>query len=80
MLVNLRAWYLLLKLLISLSNELSMISTLILFFPNLEKHNSMKIEKQMKPRAWYLLSLRLIKPTTRDEVFLSLYEAQDLVI
>ena len=33
MFVNLRAWYLLLKLAISLSNELGMISILVLFFP-----------------------------------------------
>jgi hypothetical protein len=32
MVTNLRAWYILLKLLVSLSNELGMVYTLILFF------------------------------------------------
>ena len=33
MFANLRAWYILLKLLVSLSNELGMVYTLTLFFP-----------------------------------------------
>ena len=61
---NLRAWYLVLKLLISLSNKLGMVYTIILlsligFRMTLScssrNHKSMEINKHIKPRSWYLL-------------------------
>ena len=61
MFANLRAWPLFLMLLFSLSNELSMESTLTLFFLKgfsiastkffFKKHKTMEIDKHMEPRA-----------------------------
>jgi hypothetical protein len=51
MVVNLRAWCILLKLLVSLSNELSMVYTLTIFF---SKEFSMVYTKLFSKKAYEL--------------------------